>query len=191
MRYVDDHRRQTHDRIVENASYGLRQKGAEGLSVVDLMKLAGLTHGGFYNHFESRAALVSKAIAYAMDQTTGRWKKLANGKADGERFEALIAEPEFDGSDLNFAGWAKKVTGVPTITVGSVGLTGEFIAAYGGESSRPASLDELIRRLDREEFDLVAVGRALLQDSQWLLKVRDGRTEELMAFERTAFAELS
>ena len=52
MRYVEDHRRQTHDRIVENASYGLRQKGAEGLSVVDLMKLAGLTHGGFYNHFE-------------------------------------------------------------------------------------------------------------------------------------------
>ena len=96
-------------------------------------------------------------------------------------------EPEFDGSDLNFAGWAKKVTGVPTISVGSVGLTGEFIAAYGGESSRPASLDELIRRLDREEFDLVAVGRALLQDPQWLLKVRDGRTEELMAFERTAF----
>src|SRR6266542_4812283 len=72
-----------------------------------------------------------------------------------------------------------------------LGLTGEFIAAYGGESSRPASLDELIRRLDREEFDLVAVGRALLQDPQWLLKVREGRTEELMAFERTAFAALS
>ena len=52
MRYVEDHRRQTHSRIVENASYGLRQKGAKGLSVVDLMKLAGLTHGGFYNHFE-------------------------------------------------------------------------------------------------------------------------------------------
>jgi 2,4-dienoyl-CoA reductase-like NADH-dependent reductase (Old Yellow Enzyme family) len=52
-------------------------------------------------------------------------------------------------------------------------------------------LDELIRRLDREEFDLVAVGRALLQDPQWLLKIRDGRTDELMAFERTAFAALS
>ena len=92
MRYVEDHRRQTHSRIVENASYGLRQKGAEGLSVVELMKLAGLTHGGFYNHFDSRAALVSEAIAFAMDQTTERWEKLANGKADGERFEALIAD---------------------------------------------------------------------------------------------------
>ena len=92
MRYVEDHRRQTHSRIVENASYGLRQKGAEGLSVVDLMKLAGLTHGGFYNHFESRAALVSEAIAFAMDQTTDRWKKLANRRVGGERFEALIAD---------------------------------------------------------------------------------------------------
>jgi TetR/AcrR family transcriptional repressor of nem operon len=92
MRYVEDHRRQTHSRIVENASYGLRQKGVEGLSVVDLMKLAGLTHGGFYNHFDSRAALVGEAIAFAMDQMTERWKKLANGKADGERFEALIAD---------------------------------------------------------------------------------------------------
>ena len=56
------------------------------------MKLAGLTHGGFYNHFDSRAALVGEAIAFAMDQMTERWKKLANGKANGERFEALIAD---------------------------------------------------------------------------------------------------
>ena len=82
MRYVEDHRRQTHSRIVENASYGLRLKGAKGLSVVDLMKLAGLTHGGFYNHFDSRAALVGEAIAFAMDQMTERWKKLAALVAD-------------------------------------------------------------------------------------------------------------
>jgi TetR/AcrR family transcriptional repressor of nem operon len=92
MRYAESHRRQTHRRIVENASYGLRQNGAQGLSVVDLMKLAGLTHGGFYNHFDSRAALVGEAIAFAMDQMTERWKNLANGKANGERFEALIAD---------------------------------------------------------------------------------------------------
>lgn len=92
MRYAEDHRRQTHSRIVENASYGLRQKGAEGLGVVDLMKLAGLTHGGFYNHFNSRAALVGEAIAFAMDQMTERWERLANGKANGERFEAVIAD---------------------------------------------------------------------------------------------------
>lgn len=99
-------------------------------------------------------------------------------------------EPEFEGSDLNFAGWAKKLTGLPTITVGSVGLSGEFIAAYGGEASKPASLDELLRRLDRGEFDLVAVGRAVLQDPEWAVKVREGRTHELMDFERSAMATL-
>ena len=100
-------------------------------------------------------------------------------------------EPEFEGSDLNFAGWAKKLTGAATITVGSVGLSGEFVAAYGGESSEPASLDELLRRLERGDFDLVAVGRALLQDSQWAAKVKDGRTGELQKFEASAFATLS
>ena len=99
-------------------------------------------------------------------------------------------EPEFEGSDLNFAGWAKKLTGVPTITVGSVGLSGDFIAAFGGEGSQPASLEELERRLDRGDFDLVAVGRALLQDPQWAVKVREGRTGELAAFERGVMATL-
>jgi len=100
-------------------------------------------------------------------------------------------EPEFEGSDLNFAGWAKKLTGVPTITVGSVGLSGEFIAAFAGEGSQPASLDELERRLERGDFDLVGVGRALLQDPNWAVKVKEGRTGELMAFERSALGVLS
>src|SRR5206468_7653363 len=131
-------------------------------------------------------------LAHTPDEMAAWLRPLVDAGADMLHCsQRRFWEPEFEGSDLNFAGWAKKLTGAASITVGSVGLTGEFIAAYGGESSRPASLDELIRRLDREEFDLVAVGRALLQDSQWLLKVRDGRTEGLMAFERTAFAALS
>ena len=100
-------------------------------------------------------------------------------------------EPEFEGSDLNFAGWAKKLTGVPTISVGSVGLTGDFVAGFAGEASKPASLDEVLRRLGRGDFDLVAVGRALLQDPYWAEKVRDGRSEELMDFDRSAMAILS
>lgn len=100
-------------------------------------------------------------------------------------------EPEFDGSDLNFAGWAKKLTGKTTITVGSVGLSGDFIAGFAGEGAKPASLDELLRRLEREEFDLVAVGRALLQDPEWAVKVHHGREAELKDFERSALATLS
>ena len=69
-------------------------------------------------------------------------------------------EPEFTGSDLNFAGWAKKLTGKTTITVGSIGLSGDFIAAFQGETATPRSLDELLRRFDRGDFDLVAVATA-------------------------------
>ncbi len=87
--------------------------------------------------------------------------------------------------------WAKKLTGVPTITVGSVGLSGEFVAAYAGEASQPASIDDLLRRLEREEFDLVAVGRALLQDPNWAVKIHQGCNDELMSFERAAMASLS
>jgi 2,4-dienoyl-CoA reductase-like NADH-dependent reductase (Old Yellow Enzyme family) len=100
-------------------------------------------------------------------------------------------EPEFEGSDLNFAGWVKKVTGVPTITVGSVGLTGEFIAAFGGEKSQPASLERLEQMLQRGDFDLVAVGRALLQDPAWAVKVRDGRASELLSYDPVALRSLS
>jgi len=99
-------------------------------------------------------------------------------------------EPEFEGSDLNFAGWAKKLTGAPTITVGSVGLSGEFIAAFGGEGSQPASIDGLLERLERNEFDLVGVGRALLQDPEWVVKIREGRNDELKSFEREALGVL-
>ena len=99
-------------------------------------------------------------------------------------------EPEFAGSELNFAGWSKKLTGKPTITVGSVGLDGEFIAAFGGAGSKPASLDGLIARLERDEFDLVAVGRALLADPDWVRKIREGRHDELRDFERQALGVL-
>jgi 2,4-dienoyl-CoA reductase-like NADH-dependent reductase (Old Yellow Enzyme family) len=99
-------------------------------------------------------------------------------------------EPEFEGSDLNFAGWAKKITGKSTITVGSVGLSGEFLAAFAGESSEPSSLDELLRRMDRGDFDLVAVGRPLLADPQWVQKIRDHRTDELKGFSKEALMQL-
>lgn len=99
-------------------------------------------------------------------------------------------EPEFEGSPLNFAGWAKKLTGVPTITVGSVGLSGEFIASWGGEASQPASLERLEEMLERGDFDMVAIGRALLQDPEWVVKIRDGRQAELKSYDRGALATL-
>ncbi len=71
MRYSKEHKLETHARIVKKASVRLREKGAHGIGVADLMKDAGLTHGGFYAHFDSREALVIEAFAYAMDRSTG------------------------------------------------------------------------------------------------------------------------
>lgn len=99
-------------------------------------------------------------------------------------------EPEFADSDLNFAGWAKKLTGKVTITVGSIGLSGEFIKAFRGESSEPQPIDALIKRFDRGDFDLVAVGRALLSDPHWVRKVKDGRVGELSGFQSADLRQL-
>lgn len=99
-------------------------------------------------------------------------------------------EPEFEGSDLNFAGWAKKITGKTTISVGSVGLEGDFFGAFAGQSSEPRSLDELVRRMDRGDFDLIAVGRPLLSDPAWVEKIKHGKTDELKGFSKEALMEL-
>ena len=99
--------------------------------------------------------------------------------------------PEVDGqTGLNFAGWAKKLTGAVSISVGSVGLSGEFLAAFKGESSQPASLDNLVQRMEREEFDLIAVGRAVLGDPQWVTKIRTGDRAGLRDFTPAALSEL-
>ena len=99
-------------------------------------------------------------------------------------------EAEFEDSHLNLAGWAKKLTGLPTITVGSVGLNGDFFEAFQGKGAETASLDKLYERMDKGEFDLVAVGRALLQDPYWATKVKEGRLDELNAYDAKALGTL-
>jgi 2,4-dienoyl-CoA reductase-like NADH-dependent reductase (Old Yellow Enzyme family) len=100
-------------------------------------------------------------------------------------------EPEFPRSDLNLAGWTKRITGKPSITVGSVGLRGaDFIESFKGSSAEAGELLELEARLGRGEFDLVAVGRALIVDPEWALKVRDRRFDELSAYSPAALATL-
>ncbi|WP_293749632.1 NADH:flavin oxidoreductase [uncultured Paraglaciecola sp.] len=100
-------------------------------------------------------------------------------------------EPEFEGSDLNLAGWTKKLIGKPTITVGSVGLNGDFFGAFAGKGSDTRSIDDLVERLDKGEFDLVAVGRALLQDPNWANKIHNGELDKLETYSGDALATLS
>lgn len=90
MRYSREHKLETHARIVKKASVRIREKGAHGIGVADLMKDAGLTHGGFYAHFASREALVIEAFAYAMDRSTERWRKLAETIPPEKRMASIV-----------------------------------------------------------------------------------------------------
>jgi TetR/AcrR family transcriptional regulator, transcriptional repressor for nem operon len=90
MRYSKEHKLETHARIVKKASVRLREKGAHGIGVADLMKEAGLTHGGFYAHFDSREALVIEAFAHAMDRSTERWRKLAEQTPPEKRLATIV-----------------------------------------------------------------------------------------------------
>ncbi len=103
-------------------------------------------------------------------------------------------EPEFAGSTLNLAGWVKQITGKPTITVGSVGLSEDFIPLPGEATFReaePASLDELVARMEAGEFDLVAVGRAMIANPEWANLVSGARSAELRAFEKEMLFSLA
>jgi 2,4-dienoyl-CoA reductase-like NADH-dependent reductase (Old Yellow Enzyme family) len=124
--------------------------------------------------------------------------KIANTPAELEEWVLPLAEAgvdifhgsqrrywdrEFEGSDLNLAGWIKKITGQPTITVGSVGLGTDVGETFkNGAGADQTNIDELVRRFDRGDFDLVAVGRQLLQDPEWVLKMREKRFDDLKPF---------
>ena len=90
MRYSKDHKQETHARIVKKASVRLRERGAHGIGVADLMKEAGLTHGGFYAHFDSREALVIEAFAYAMDHSVEHWRKIAAETPPEKRLSTIV-----------------------------------------------------------------------------------------------------
>ena len=102
-------------------------------------------------------------------------------------------EPEFEGSDMNLAGWTKKITGKPTITVGSVSLDGDFITNGFRDKAgldTGAHLAGLNRMLERGDFDLVAVGRALIVNPDWANKVRAGHVDQLKAWSPEALGSL-
>jgi len=90
MRYSREHKQETHARIVKKASVRLREKGAHGVGVADLMKEAGLTHGGFYAHFDSREALVIEAFAYAMDRSMAHWRKIVEQTPPDKRLARIV-----------------------------------------------------------------------------------------------------
>src|SRR4051794_41941957 len=84
MRYSREHKLETHARIIKRASVRLREKGAHGVGVADLMKEAGLTHGGVYAHLDSPGGLVIEGFNYAMGRPNERWRGLVQEGPPGE-----------------------------------------------------------------------------------------------------------
>lgn len=102
-------------------------------------------------------------------------------------------EPEFDGSDLNLAAWTKKLTGKPTITVGSVGLNSDFLTNINNNDVSAddlGKLDELNAMLARQDFDLVAVGRALIANPDWPRRIKLGEHSKLIPYDPTMLKSL-
>lgn len=90
MRYEPDHKARIHRRIVRNASRQLRAKGLNGPAVTTLMKASGLTHGGFYRHFESRDDLVVEAIEEGLEELRDRLIAAAKNAEPGEGWKAMV-----------------------------------------------------------------------------------------------------
>ncbi len=106
--------------------------------------------------------------------------------------ERRFWEPQFEGSDLNLAAWTQKLTGKPSIAVGSVGLDADMIANASG--FKPAGVDtsfeKLTSRMEAGEFDLIAVGRALIANADWANLVRNGEFDQLTPFDKVMLESL-
>lgn len=100
-------------------------------------------------------------------------------------------EPEFANDPKNLGGWIKEVTGRPVITVGSIGMDRDLMQDFVEGISSPmlSRLEDLVAMFERGEFDLVALGRVLLADSDWLLKVERGSLNDLTAYNRAIALE--
>ena len=98
-------------------------------------------------------------------------------------------KPAFDGSPLPLAAWAKKLSGKPSMAVGGIGLADSLYNSMSiGGAKVEKNYYEAAERIDRGEFDALALGRALISDPDWPLKVRAG--EEPMPFSRDDLAGL-
>jgi 2,4-dienoyl-CoA reductase-like NADH-dependent reductase (Old Yellow Enzyme family) len=93
--------------------------------------------------------------------------------------------PEWDGSDLGLAGWAKSFTDAPVIAVGSIGLDIDVMASLAGQEAQPTGssrIPELLRRFKRGDFDLVSVGRSQIGDPDWVTKMANHQVPDIRTF---------
>ena len=136
MRITKEKRQENHDRIVAIASEMFRERGFDGVGVADLMQAAGLTHGGFYNHFASKEALIAEAAAKGFVETSDRYADYSVG----EVIDAYVSRQHRDarGQGCPAAALSGEAARLPedTRAVFGDGIAGLFAALEGGLAGR-------------------------------------------------------
>ena len=77
-------------RIVASAAQMFRERGVAAVGIAELMQDAGMTHGGFYKHFQSKDALVAEACSFAMGETTATLRRAAEKAREGKELKAIV-----------------------------------------------------------------------------------------------------
>ena len=133
MRVSREQVQQNRNRILDAAARLFRERGFEGVSVAEVMKAAGLTHGGFYGHFESKDALIREALDY--EKPAGR-RMRAGAESAADYADAYLGTRHRD----------DRASGCP-------------IAGLGSEAARaPADVRATLTRLIRSQVDRLSAG---------------------------------
>jgi len=90
MRYADSHKEETHRKVLKAAARALREKGPDRLAVAEVMKAAGLTHGGFYAHFKSKDDFLAEAVGETFAQAGRRWDRILDGLEPREALATYV-----------------------------------------------------------------------------------------------------
>lgn len=186
MRITKEKKQENHDRIVAIAAEMFRERGFDGVGVADLMKVAGLTHGGFYNHFASKEALIAEAATKGFVETSERYA----GYSVGDVIDAYISRPHRDarGQGCPAAALSGEAARLPddTRAVFGEGIAGLFAALEQGLAGRPDARAQAISLL-AQAVGAVVLSRACTDGSSLADEILDTcRADCHAALERRA-----
>ena len=185
-----------------NDGYGgktLRERARFGAEVVkECRRRTGPDFPIFLRFSQWKIQDYGARLAQTPEELAGMLEALADAGVDC--FHASTRrfwEPEFHGSDMNLAGWTKKITGLPTITVGSISLDKELVPytirrQVSNERAKETTITNLNRVMEmfnRGDFDMIAVGRAMLANPDWTRLVRAGRMDLLQPYDADTLAK--
>ncbi len=153
MRYDSEHKGRTRDKVLKAAAQAIRADGPHRVGVAGVMRKAGLTHGGFYSHFESKDVLVAAAIERMFDESRGRFARETEGRSASEALEAYI--------DFYLSTLHRDAVGhgcpIPALAGDVRRISKQARECFAGGARRLVErLAEQLRLLGREDADITA-----------------------------------